>query len=304
MSKAMRDVFWEKVWREMASDPDIFVVTADFGAPALDRIADDFPERFISVGIAEQTLINVAAGLALEGRRVFAYAISAFFVRCAEQIRINLAMTSQFRPLNVTLVGVGTGLSYVVSGPSHHALEETAILRSFSGIEVLTPSDSVSAGAAFSCTRETGVRYLRFDSQPLPDIYKSSFSFPACGYCRLSGEDNAGVCLVSCGAMTGVALEVAESFSGCKVIDVLNMNANLLPELRNCKKIFTLEEGVIGCGGLDAVVRNQVPHIPVKPFGFFGKYEFNARNRYALRRSFGLTAEQIVESVKKELCYE
>ena len=128
MAQTMRDAFWSKVCGEMALDDTIFVLTADFGAPALDQIRSDYPDRFLSVGISEQNLINIASGLALEGRRVFAYAISPFFVRAAEQIRINLCMTSVFRKMNVSLIGVGIGFSYVVSGPSHHALEDAAVL--------------------------------------------------------------------------------------------------------------------------------------------------------------------------------
>ena len=138
----------------------------------------------------------------------------------------------------------------------------------------------------------------------LPDIYDASFSLPECGYSCLCGKKDAEVCLISSGAMTGVALEAAKAFPECRVIDMIDMDADLSGELKACKKIFTLEEGIVGRGGLDAVIRSQVPHVFVKPFGFSGKYDFNARSREALRYSFGLTAEQIIESIRKELCHE
>ena len=85
---AMRDVFLERIWQEMLHNPLIFFVSADFGSPVLDKIRKDFPERFINVGIAEQNLINITAGLAIEGYTVFAYAIAPFItMRCYEQIR-------------------------------------------------------------------------------------------------------------------------------------------------------------------------------------------------------------------------
>ncbi|OYV49516.1 MAG: transketolase, partial [Burkholderiales bacterium 21-58-4] len=117
---AMRDALLERVWREMRRDSSIFVTCADFGSPILDNIRGEFPDRFVNVGIAEQNLINISAGLALEGYKVFAYAIAPFItMRCYEQTRVNLALLSTVRPMNVTLLGVGAGYSYVVSGPTH-----------------------------------------------------------------------------------------------------------------------------------------------------------------------------------------
>ena len=88
----MRDAFLERIYGAMRSDSSIFFLSADFGAPVLDRIRAEFPDRFLNVGIAEQNLINVAAGLSLEGFRVFTYAIAPFYLRAYEQIRINLSM--------------------------------------------------------------------------------------------------------------------------------------------------------------------------------------------------------------------
>ena len=95
---AMRDVLLDRIWRAMAEDQKIFFTSADFGSPVLDKIRADFPERFVNVGIAEQNLINVSAGLALEGYTVFAYAIAPFItMRCYEQIRVSLALLSEVR---------------------------------------------------------------------------------------------------------------------------------------------------------------------------------------------------------------
>ena len=108
----MRDVFLERIFQEMGSDDSIFFVSADFGSPVLDKIRDDFSDRFINVGVAEQNLINISAGLALEGFSVFAYAIAPFItMRCYEQIRVSLALLSEVRPMNVNLIGVGAGYS-------------------------------------------------------------------------------------------------------------------------------------------------------------------------------------------------
>src|SRR5208337_5213045 len=103
---------------------------ADFGSPKLDKLREDFSDRFINVGIAEQNLVNVSTGLALEGYTVYAYAIAPFLVmRAFEQIRNNMSLLYHTRELNVNLIGVGAGLSYDVSGPTHHSVEDIAIIR-------------------------------------------------------------------------------------------------------------------------------------------------------------------------------
>ena len=128
---AMRDSFLRQILARMEKDDRVFFVSADFGSPVLDHIRENYPDRFINVGVAEQNLINVSAGLAIEGFKVFAYAIAPFItMRCFEQLRVNLALLSEVRTMNVNLIGVGAGYSYVVSGPTHQCYEDLSLVRS------------------------------------------------------------------------------------------------------------------------------------------------------------------------------
>jgi len=174
--RAMRDALLASLHRAMQADSDIFFVTADFGSPVLDAIRADCPDRFINVGIAEQNLINVSAGLALEGFTVFAYAIAPFItMRCFEQIRVNLALLSEVRRLNVNLLGVGAGYSYVVSGPTHQCYEDLTLMRALPNMQVLSPADHVAAAALASrCRVRPGPKYVRLDAQVLPVLYDES----------------------------------------------------------------------------------------------------------------------------------
>ena len=153
----------------MGSDENIFFVTADFGSPVLDKIRADFPNRFVNVGIAEQNLINISSGLSLEGYKVFAYAIAPFItMRCFEQLRVNLALMHKVRKINVNLIGVGAGYSYVVSGPTHQCYEDISLIRNLPNFELLSPSDHHTAGALVDlCVENDGPKYLRLDAQPL-----------------------------------------------------------------------------------------------------------------------------------------
>ena len=146
--KAMRDVFLTSLYEKMKNDKTIFFVSADFGAPILDKIREDYPNRFINVGIAEQNLVNVATGLALEGFTVYAYAIAPFItMRCYEQIRVNVSVLSHVRPMNINFIGVGAGVSYAMSGPTHHCLEDLSIMNTLPNMEVFSPSDYMTAEA-------------------------------------------------------------------------------------------------------------------------------------------------------------
>ena len=126
----MRDSFIDGVYDLMRKRSDIFFLSADFGSPSLDKIRYDFPKKFFNVGIAEQDLIGIAAGLALEGFIIYAFALASFLsMRAFEQIRVNLSLMGQIKPMNVNLVSVGAGVSYDIAGATHHCLEDISLMR-------------------------------------------------------------------------------------------------------------------------------------------------------------------------------
>ena len=161
-------------------------------------------------GIAEQNLINIATGLALEGYIVYAYAITPFLtMRAYEQIRNNLSLLAQRVEMNINLIGVGAGLSYDLSGPSHSALEDISIMRTLPNICIFSPSDCQLTKAFFRYSTENNMpKYMRLDGKPLPDIYKDEASLDMHkGFSPLvEGKE---VCMVSTGFMTHTALQEA-----------------------------------------------------------------------------------------------
>ena len=311
---AMRDVFLEKIWQDMSTNPLIFFVTADFGSPVLDKIRKDFPDRFINVGIAEQNLINVTAGLAIEGYTVFAYAIAPFItMRCYEQIRVSLALLSEVRPMNVSLIGVGAGYSYVVSGPTHQCYEDITIMRALPNFEVLSPADHITAENIFShCIAKKGLKYLRFDAEILPVIYKQGSLKIATGfYCHSKGDE---VCLVATGYMLHTAIKVAKSIFekyGVKVgvIDIFNITDfsvnGLKQELSKYSGIITLEEGFKGRGGLDSAlvefVSQQNLCVKMICIGVEPGYSFELGSRVDLHEKVGIGEKTVFDSVNSFL---
>ena len=310
---AMRDALLERIWQAMEKNKKIMLVCADFGSPVLDKIRSDHPRQFVNVGIAEQNLINVSAGLALEGYTVFAYAIAAFItMRCYEQIRVNLALLSEVRPINVNLIGVGAGYSYVVSGPTHQCYEDISLMRAMPNIRVLSPSDHItSADLMDVCMNKMGPKYLRLDAQPLPRIYKCAKNAVEQGF--QTHRDGDAVCLIATGYMLHTALQVSDKFKqqniNIGVIDLIDLygfnSQKLLIEFRRYKKLISLEEAFKGRGGMDALLFNLLIEGKNCPqlvnIGVEGTYRFELGTRLELHELVGISPKAVEARVNAVL---
>ncbi|HTA94888.1 MAG TPA: 1-deoxy-D-xylulose-5-phosphate synthase, partial [Verrucomicrobiae bacterium] len=166
-----RDAFIDEIFLAAKKNPNIYFITIDLGAKALDRFRVELPNQLIHAGISEQNAMDVAAGLAQNGKIVYVYAMAPFVtLRCYEQIKV--AIASMFLP--VTIIGNGVGYSYNDAGPTHYATEDLSCMRALGGIEILTASDTetVLQTARLTYTKPA-FRYVRLDRAFLPDIYPS-----------------------------------------------------------------------------------------------------------------------------------
>jgi transketolase len=297
---AMRDALLKKIHEAMSKDGKIFFVTADFGSPVVDLIKKDFPSRFVNVGIAEQNLINISSGLAIEGYKVFAYAIAPFItMRCYEQIRVNLALLSEVREMNVTLIGVGAGYSYVVSGPTHQCYEDLTIMRALPTFSVYSPADHITTSNLFNdCYQRNGLKYLRLDAQVLPPLYELVTVDWEKGF----HQHNIGceICLVATGYMVHTALKVAKKLAGINinvgVIDLYSISDfqqdALLQTLGQYKGVVTIEEGFSGRGGVDSLMfdflAHKKPSMRVENIGVSPGYRFELGTRDELHEEVGI----------------
>jgi transketolase len=310
---AMRDAFLECIYQEMKNDDTIFFVSADFGSPVLDKIRNDFPDRFKNVGIAEQNLINISAGLALEGFKVFAYAIAPFItMRCFEQIRVSLALLSEVRPMNVNLIGVGAGYSYVVSGPTHQCYEDITLIRALPNFQLLSPSDHITASSLFEgCVSTNGPKYLRFDAQVLPVIYDAFQPKIADGFhVHNQGEK---FCIIATGFMVHSALKVLDEISkdGIQIglIDLFNLthfnDTKLESILSDYSGVISLEEGFRGRGGLDSMLfeftSRRSLDIKILNIGVEPGYSFELGTRSELHEKVGIGVNSILSQIRSFL---
>jgi len=307
---AMRDALLERIWQEMSRNPDIFFVSADFGSPVLDKIRADFPARFVNVGVAEQNLINVSAGLALEGYTVFAYAIAPFItMRCYEQIRVSLALLSEVRRMNVSLIGVGAGYSYVVSGPTHQCYEDITLMRALPNFQVFSPADHVTSAALLErCVAVPGPKYLRLDAQVLPVLYPDGPPDMHKGFAVHRRGRRA--MLVATGFMLhtaiGVAAELADLGEAVGLIDLFDLARFDAPALADAlsgyRDIITLEEGFKGRGGLDALLgeflRRQGMRARHLNIGVEPGYRFELGSRQELHEQVGIGPQVVLHAIQ------
>ncbi|MBT3878893.1 MAG: transketolase [Candidatus Scalindua sp.] len=312
--KTMRDALIEQIYKKMFDDEMIFFLSADLGSPVLDKVREKFEERFINVGIAEQNLINVSTGLAFEGYTVYAYALAPFItMRAYEQLRVNLSISAELMDLNVNLIGVGAGLSYDVSGPTHHCIEDIIIMRALPNFITISPSDCKIAESLVDYTIDVKKpKYIRLDAKPLPQIYNKTDNFNLeNGFCELiEGEK---ICLVTTGNMTHNALNASKRLQENKInVGVLDMiilkpvrEELLFNFLKKYECIITIEEGFINKGGLDSLILDILNKyqlgIRLEKLGFDDKYVFDLGGRNHLHTMNNLDEESIIKIVKENL---
>ena len=143
----------------------IFLLVADLGFGVIEPFVKKFPKNFINVGISEQNMAGMAAGIASEGFKVFIYSIANFSTfRCAEQIRNDI----DYHKLDVTIVSVGAGVGYGSQGYTHHALQDYSLMRSFPNMEIISPSNNqeLLAGMKY-ILKNPGPKYLRLDKDEI-----------------------------------------------------------------------------------------------------------------------------------------
>ena len=165
----MRTTFINTLIELAKKDDRIFLITPDMGYSVLEKYRDEFPDRFLNSGIAEQNSISIASGLAASGKIVYVYDIIPFVtMRCFEQVRLDLA----YNQTNVKLVGIGAGLTYGSLGTSHHAIEDIAIMRAIPNMTVLCPGDPIETRELICRSYETfGPMYIRLGKNGEPRIH-------------------------------------------------------------------------------------------------------------------------------------
>ena len=207
----MRDTFARTLFEVAQTKPDVFIVVADISpAGSMGPFREQFPRQFINVGVAEQSMIGLCAGLALRGCTPFAYTIATFAIyRAFEMVRDDLC----YQNLPVTVVGIGGGVTYSVLGGTHHSQEDVAIMSALPNMSILAPCDPLETKAAtWASADASGPVYLRLGKAGEPVLTEHAvepFVFGKLRYLR-QGTDT---CVLSYGPIMKMALEVANGLA-------------------------------------------------------------------------------------------
>lgn len=299
--------YYGKALAELATDPRVVVMDADLaGSTKTSEFQKVCPERFVEVGIAEQNMIGIAAGLAASGKVVFASTFGIFATgRCWEQIRLAVA----YPKLNVKICATHCGITVGEDGASHQALEDMAIMRSIPNMTVLCPADAYEAFAATKALAEyDGPAYMRMGRADFPVITEEGAPF-VIGKARVMREGT-DVTLIGCGQMTALCLKAADMLEADGIsAEVLNISsikpldsAAVVASVSKTGCCVTAEEHSI-IGGLGSAVAEALADSCPAPLERVGTMDtFGESGKPAeLMAKYGLTAEHIADSARKSV---
>ena len=305
-----RATFFGVAMPEIADQKDdMCVITADLAQLSnLTRFADEHPDKFLNVGIAEQNMIGIASGLAMEGTLVYATTYASFIaVRDLEHVRQHLSNLK----LNVKLIGTAAGVVAARSGVAHWASEDVSFIRSLPNMVVMSAADSLEAyHMAFFSAEYEGPMYIRLNGVPnSPMVYDENYTFEPFKIDVI--KEGRDVAIIGTGLMVNEALEASKLLEAEEIsCTVANMHTvkpidkeTLEKLFRNHKMIATVEEHNV-IGGIGSAVAEYKATLNNTPkqlfFGFPDSFTEAGTSQYIWEK-FGITASQIAERIIKEL---
>lgn len=303
--KANLDVFSEALLELARADRNVLAVTSDSrGSGKLAPFAAALPKQIVEVGIAEQNLVGIAAGLASAGKIVYAVSPASFLTaRALEQIKNDVCYSD--RP--VKLVGISAGVSYGALGSTHHSTHDLAALRAIENITIVVPADNFETAEAIrvAAVMEHPV-YLRFGKRPVPHLHRAQTPFTVGK--ALTVCEGTDVAFIATGETVHPALMAAQALEtqgvSARVISMHTVKPldadTLIRAAGQCRAMVTVEEHSI-CGGLGeacaAVLMQAGIHIPLRIVGFPDEYMV-AGSQMEIFEHYGITAQGLAQTAQ------
>ena len=299
----MRTAFIESLIEAAERDETIWLLNADLGYSVLEAFEKRFPDRYLNVGVAEQNMIGIAAGLAMSGFKVFVYSIANFpTLRCLEQIRVDVC----YHQAHVIIAAVGGGFAYGSQGYTHHAIEDLAVMRALPGMRVTAPRALVN-----HLIDTPGPAYLRLGRAGEKNVHEGPLkSSPVSPIVVRDGND---LVIVSTGAMLVEAVMAADRLDAlgvrAKIISLpmlkpLDEEA-LLASIAGLPLVVTLEEHSKIGGLRDTIaplLASMAAHPRLLAFGVEDGATFGAIfDQDGMRQHCGISADQVVKGITEFL---
>lgn len=300
----MRKTFINTLIELAEKDKSIYLINGDLGFSFLEPFEERFPDRYINCGVAEQNMMSIAAGLAMEGKKVYVYSIIPFAVfRCFEQVRNDICNHN----LNVTIVAASTGFGYGTHGPTHFAIEDIAVLKVLPNITIMSPADPIEMKQlVLQSYKLEGPSYIRIDKsdKEIKRINnKITLKKPS-----VIKDGKHGV-LITTGSYLQVANNAIEKLEkegySIKLISLHTIKPidekSLLKEISNYKNIFTAEEhktegGISSIIG-DIILRNDLNNVNFKSIGIENIYSPIIGNQDFLRKHYKIDENTIFKKL-------
>ncbi len=302
--KANLEVLSETLQGLAANDRDILVVTSDSrGSGKLVPFGERFSDQIIEIGIAEQNLVGVSAGLASAGKKVFAVSPACFLAtRALEQIKNDIAYSDN----PVKLIGISAGVSYGALGSTHHSLHDYAALRAINNLAVLAPADNFETRRSIEQANEMNLPvYIRFGKKPMPHLHDENTEFVIGKGIRIKdGDDLAIIATGECVFPALLAADNLENGHGLK-IRVISMHTvkpldkdMLMEAAEECRGIITVEEhsvhGGLGEACASCLLQNGYG-LPFRIIGIPDEYTVSG-SQSEIFNHYGITGESIAET--------
>jgi len=299
----LRDAFFDKLYELALEDDNFYFIMADMWAFSLGKYKENLGHRFINAGIAEQNMISVAAGLAKSGKKVCVYTITPFVTeRCFEQIKVDICCMN----LPVMIVGIGAGLTYSYDGPTHHSLNDIAIMRTLPSMTIYSPSspEMNSAIAEFAYKNE-GPTYIRLDKGDYPEIYHEHVDY---NYGWIGPMEGGDVLVISTGTNIYDVRNVVEGLGAegfkASYMDIFRckpINAHEIADvIYKYDKVVVVEEHSY-IGGIGNIVSNiMVSHGFLKPLKHISMPDEFCKqygDRDWIKKHYGLDESSIKKTV-------
>ena len=310
----MRTAFVNKLMELAKKDDRIVLLTGDMGFPMFDKFKELYPDRYYNIGIAEQNMIGVAAGLAMRGKKPYVYSIIPFLImRSYEQVRVDVC----YHNLDIKFVGSGGGVAYGPAGATHHAIEDISLMRGLPNMQVISPGDPYEARNAIEKSYITSKpTYIRLSKNNEPLLHKGlddrEFEIGK-SICVKKGNNMA---ILATGNILEEALNVSNeldnldiknslySFHSIKPIDKKTLNKIF----KNYKYIVTMEEHNIIGGLYGAVMEeygkgiiNDYSIEKVLPIAINDKFSHHVGDQNNIRKYFGIDKDSVINKIKEML---
>ena len=254
----MRTNFINQLLEEARRNEKIFLLVGDLGYHVVEPFAQEFPDRYINVGIAEQNMAGIAAGLAMTGYNVYIYSIGNFpTLRCLEQIRNDIA----YHKANVKVVSVGAGYAYGSLGATHQVTEEIGAIRVIPNMVVATPGDPVEAKAIATLSANyNGPMYIRLGKAGEKVVHEDAIDLHIGDILPLKQNNNNKTAVICCGSILDIARHQIEDnnlpYNLYSIPFVKPMNTDQLATIINSHSdgLIVMEEHQASCGVGSAII--------------------------------------------------